>query len=455
MKDIFKVFIYVVILSLRSVYVTSAFFSTKSSKTLIIPSKNSSSISKSFFGNWSLPTTLRNFFVLKNSTSLSKTVDNNITVTHSKWKPTTYTTSPISKNGKYKGKVLISYINGIYHSEQDCIDLAEQIKKIFNIDVRAFYYPSTGSWLKDVLKIGASLFLKSKRNQIALQLSLHLKSILNEVGSNGRILHIAHSAGAVITYLAARYHLTTDERNQIDVITLGGGRSITRKYFNGRIVNYYSSNDPLVIVDNRAGILHRNRPKKNSNNKKTDPNIKSTTNRNNSKNNNYWFPSNWNWFIRTKLNNNNTETNTMTTSSALSTITTSDDELIEFDDSDNILITTTSGDTTATALSSDIATSNIPTSSSSSSTTFTTTRAAAMELLSSDKSSKKTSADVDADDESVNNNSYHRYHEMKDKKHNTSFVFIQGTVSSICLYLLLLLVVFYTHILLIIQIILN
>ena len=56
--------------------------------------------------------------------------------------------------------------------------------------------------------------------------------------------------GAIITYLAARYHLTLSERQQIDVITLGGGRSITHKYFKGRIVNYYSSNDPLVIVDN-------------------------------------------------------------------------------------------------------------------------------------------------------------------------------------------------------------
>ena len=74
----------------------------------------------------------------------------------------------------------------------------------------------------------------------------------------GRILHLAHSGGAIMTYLAARYHLTPDETSRIDIATFGGGRSITRKYFRGgRIVNYYSQNDPLLLVDQRASFLSK------------------------------------------------------------------------------------------------------------------------------------------------------------------------------------------------------
>jgi hypothetical protein len=61
-----------------------------------------------------------------------------------------------------------------------------------------------------------------------------------------------------MTYLAARYHLTANETSRIDIATFGGGRSITRKYFGGgRIVNYYSQNDPLLMVDKRASLLSK------------------------------------------------------------------------------------------------------------------------------------------------------------------------------------------------------
>ena len=61
-----------------------------------------------------------------------------------------------------------------------------------------------------------------------------------------------------MTYLAARYHLTANETSRIDIATFGGGRSITRKYFTGgRIVNYYSQNDPLLMVDKRASLLSK------------------------------------------------------------------------------------------------------------------------------------------------------------------------------------------------------
>ena len=63
---------------------------------------------------------------------------------------------------------------------------------------------------------------------------------------------LINSGGAILTYLAAKYHLTKEETSRIDVVTLGGGKSITRKYFSGRTVNYYSRNDPLTLIDQRA-----------------------------------------------------------------------------------------------------------------------------------------------------------------------------------------------------------
>jgi hypothetical protein len=99
--------------------------------------------------------------------------------------------------------------------------------------------------------------MQSEKIDIARNLTLHIRHLLNDVGPNGRVLHIAHSAGAIITYLAAKYHLTNEEKKRIDVITFGGGHSITKKYFPGRLVNYYAQNDPLVSVDLRAGRLSK------------------------------------------------------------------------------------------------------------------------------------------------------------------------------------------------------
>lgn len=151
----------------------------------------------------------------------------------------------------------LSYINGIFHSVQDCDEIIEQIESIFKLKVNAYYLPSTGSWMQDISKAGMILFTKPGNTDLVRGLTAHLRRLLNETAPHGRVLHIAHSAGAIITYLAAKHHLSYEEKKRIDVVTLGGGRSITKKYFPGRLVNYYSQNDPLTIVDSRAGSMLR------------------------------------------------------------------------------------------------------------------------------------------------------------------------------------------------------
>ncbi|CAM9436741.1 unnamed protein product, partial [Heterosigma akashiwo] len=152
--------------------------------------------------------------------------------------------------------MVVSFVNGIFHTEADWQRIASILNNLFGEDVYPFYNPSSGSWTKDALGAGYQLFVKPSDFQITEELAHHLRQALKVVGPSGRVLHLAHSGGAILTYLAAKNYLTVAERQRIDVVTFGGGRSITRKYFGGgHLVNYYSRNDPLVMVDGRAGSL--------------------------------------------------------------------------------------------------------------------------------------------------------------------------------------------------------
>jgi hypothetical protein len=100
--------------------------------------------------------------------------------------------------------------------------------------VRAFYNPSSGWFVADLAGAGLDLMRRPDDNAVARALAIHLREALEAAGSEGRVLHLAHSGGALITYLAAKHYLTPAETARIDVVTFGGARSITRKYFSGR-----------------------------------------------------------------------------------------------------------------------------------------------------------------------------------------------------------------------------
>lgn len=149
----------------------------------------------------------------------------------------------------------VSFINGIYHSDEDWRRITANLSALFGCEVRAFYNPSSGYWIKDATKAGYELIRRPADTDTVLRLAEHFRSMLDAMGPSDRILHLAHSGGAIITYLCAKHHLLKNETDRIDVTTFGGGRSITRKYFSGRIVNYYARNDPLLFVDMRANAL--------------------------------------------------------------------------------------------------------------------------------------------------------------------------------------------------------
>lgn len=77
----------------------------------------------------------------------------------------------------------------------------------------------------------------------------HLKDAVAFVGKKGRVIHIAHSQGALITFLAAK-QLSPLEMNRIEIIAFGGAAALrqTPETPFYRCINYYSVNDPLLWV---------------------------------------------------------------------------------------------------------------------------------------------------------------------------------------------------------------
>ncbi len=72
---------------------------------------------------------------------------------------------------------------------------------------------------------------------------------MKAVGPHGKVIHIAHSQGALITALALR-GLTKKEMSQMEIISFGGAAALRRSKEHPfiRCVNYYSVNDPLLFV---------------------------------------------------------------------------------------------------------------------------------------------------------------------------------------------------------------
>lgn len=76
----------------------------------------------------------------------------------------------------------------------------------------------------------------------------HLRDALAKVGKSGRVIHIAHSQGSVITWLAAK-RLTAEECRRIEIISFGGAATIcTSEFPFSRCINYYGVNDPILNV---------------------------------------------------------------------------------------------------------------------------------------------------------------------------------------------------------------
>ena len=152
-------------------------------------------------------------------------------------------------------KTRLTWVNGIAyhldHMEEGEVFISklfggEKVRYCYNPTKQAHYEDAYG-YLSDLTQAGTQkLGVVTAEVNTLVQF---LKDAVAAVGRKGVVVHIAHSQGALITALASK-QLTPLEMSQIEVLTFGGAAAIrkTAQTPFRRCVNYYSVNDPLLLV---------------------------------------------------------------------------------------------------------------------------------------------------------------------------------------------------------------
>lgn len=102
------------------------------------------------------------FTIAKNRHNRTNTTQQELkVVTVPKQQGNFFTSHPTTRAGRVsthtnssKLYMAISFVNGIYHSEDEVNELSDYLKQQFKGEVRPFYNPSSGSWVKDATKAG-------------------------------------------------------------------------------------------------------------------------------------------------------------------------------------------------------------------------------------------------------------------------------------------------------------
>jgi hypothetical protein len=148
----------------------------------------------------------------------------------------------------------LTWVNGIAHLPEHMIDPTFVISKAFgDVNVDYCFNPSSMTSESDYIGffkdgIQASTHQMGRITPEVDSLVDHLRTALAEVGKSGRVIHIAHSQGSVITWLAAR-RLKPEECRRIEIISFGGAATISTSEFPfARCINYYAVNDPILNV---------------------------------------------------------------------------------------------------------------------------------------------------------------------------------------------------------------
>lgn len=152
-------------------------------------------------------------------------------------------------------KARLTWVNGIaYHMDhmeegEDFISKlfgGEKVRFCYNPTKQA-HYEDTYGYLSDLTQAGTQKLgvVTAEVNELVQ----FLRESVAAVGRRGVVVHIAHSQGALITALASK-QLTPLEMSQIEVLAFGGAAAIrkTAQTPFRRCVNYYSVNDPLLLV---------------------------------------------------------------------------------------------------------------------------------------------------------------------------------------------------------------
>ena len=148
-------------------------------------------------------------------------------------------------------------INGIGNTRKDAEGMIGRISEILgNVSV-AGIYDATHGFVADFFEC---ILLKLGFATKSVHLLVDRWRELFQEMNNGTIHHFAHSQGALTTRVALK-QLTPEERDMIDVVTLGGAAIITREECKGAY-NYVSKSDlvPLLDIKNlyfgNANVVH-------------------------------------------------------------------------------------------------------------------------------------------------------------------------------------------------------
>jgi len=159
-------------------------------------------------------------------------------------------------------KVRVTWINGIDYTLEDTEKIANYISRVFGgVNVHYLYNPTTG-FFNDFYEAtrqyfhNASQLLEGNKAIVVQQLASYFRVMIAEVGGvdgGGRIVHLAHSQGGMITQLASQL-LTQEERDMIDVITFGTPAIVTSEDY-GSALNYISNKDYVGRFSSGASYL--------------------------------------------------------------------------------------------------------------------------------------------------------------------------------------------------------
>jgi len=154
-------------------------------------------------------------------------------------------------------KTILTWVNGIGHNLDHMSSGQTSLSSIFGGKMIRFCHNPTAMANEDDtkgfygdLRQATSQKYMGKVTDEVNSLVKHIQEAVNDVGPKGKVIHIAHSQGALITNLAAN-NLTKAEMSQVEVLCFGGAVSIHRSEERpfARCVNYYSVNDPLLLVN--------------------------------------------------------------------------------------------------------------------------------------------------------------------------------------------------------------
>lgn len=150
--------------------------------------------------------------------------------------------------GEINDKVRITLINGILNARHDLIDTLEMLSKFHGDNNIHYIFRPTEGWTYDLLK--SSLVKFGWASPQSKQLAVRWKELIAEMGGvdgGGKIIHYAHSIGAVDSFIAKRF-LKPEELKMIQVYTFGSPLLFGPEGFHS-VTNYISKGDGVSLLD--------------------------------------------------------------------------------------------------------------------------------------------------------------------------------------------------------------